>query len=149
MSFESVYQKWWDESDPDMPGSVTDCFKWFYEQGVAEGTMKCRVDGDVSVEACNECGVCDELSAAPDRYQFEYCHGDEGRAYYVKGHVPLGAFMTSLRKEVDADDTILREQPEHCWMRVCRNFQDGHSIMDEARPWSRGAFKVTWIQDNS
>lgn len=87
-------------------------------------------------------------SAASDCYQFEYCHGDDGRAYYVKGHVPLDTFMSELRKEVGEDDPILLETPEHCWMRVCRDFNEGHSILTEAKMGSRGSFKCTWIQDN-
>lgn len=81
-------------------------------------------------------------------YQLEYCHGDDGRAYYVKGHIPLNEFMDALRKEVDADDPILAEQPYHCWMRVCRDFSEGHQIFMEAKTRSRGSFKCTWIQDN-
>ncbi len=75
------------------------------------------------------------------------CHGDEGRAWYVKGHVPLDEFMAVLRDEVFSDDTILEEAPSHCWMRIGRNFQEEHAILLEATPGSRGAFRATWIQD--
>ena len=76
-----------------------------------------------------------------------YCHGDDGRAYYVKGHVPIDAFKADLVKQVDADDDILNQEITHCWMRVCRDFEEGHSILCEAEPNSRGAFRATWVQD--
>ena len=79
--------------------------------------------------------------------ELQYCCGDEGRAYYTKAHVPLDEFMAALRREVDADDPILGETPTHCWMRVCRDFQEEHAILVEAAPESRGAFRATWIQD--
>lgn len=78
----------------------------------------------------------------------QYCCGDDGRAYYTKAHVPFEDFMAALRREVDTDDDpILSEQPTHCWMRVCRDFQEEHAILVEAAPESRGAFRATWIQD--
>lgn len=79
--------------------------------------------------------------------QLDYTNGDDGRAYYTRGHVPLDEFMAAVRGEVDTDDPLLSEQPTHCWMRVCRDFNEGHSILVEALPNSRGAFRVTWIQD--
>lgn len=79
--------------------------------------------------------------------ELQCCYGDDGRAYYTKAHVPLDEFMAALRSEVDADDPILGEQPTHCWMRVCRDFNEGHAILVEAKPGSRGAFRATWIQD--
>lgn len=77
-----------------------------------------------------------------------YCCGDDGRAYYAKGHVPFADFMSALRLDVGEDDSILLEQPIHCWMRVCRDFQEGHAILVEAAPESRGSFRATWIQDD-
>lgn len=81
------------------------------------------------------------------RSDLVYCAGDDGRAWYVKGHVPLDAFMAVLREEVFSDDTILQEAPSHCWMRIGRDFQEEHAILLEATPGSRGAFRATWIQD--
>lgn len=78
-----------------------------------------------------------------------YCHGDDGRAYYVKGHVPITAFKAELALQVDSDDDILNQEVSHCWMRVCRDFEEGHSILCEAEPNSRGAFRATWIQDEN
>ena len=81
------------------------------------------------------------------RDALRYCCGDDGRAYYVQAHVPLDQFMAVLREEVGIDDTILKEEPVHCWMRVCRDFEEGHAVLVEAKPGSRGAFRATWIQD--
>lgn len=80
-------------------------------------------------------------------YDMKLCCGDDGRAYYVKGHIPLDEFMASVRYEVSADDPILNEEPRHCWMRVCRDFNEEHQIIIEAKPESKGAFRATWIQD--
>ena len=60
--------------------------------------------------------------------ELHYCCGDEGRAYYAKGHVSFEQFMSALRLDVGEDDSILLEQPIHCWMRVCRDFQEGHAM---------------------
>ena len=79
--------------------------------------------------------------------ELQYCFGDEGRAYYAKGHVPLDEFMAELCKEVGADDTILDEHPIHCWLRVCRDFQSESPILVSAIPGSLGSFKATWIQE--
>lgn len=76
-----------------------------------------------------------------------HCCGDDGRAYYVKAHIPLDAFMEAVRREVSEDDPILKEEPVHCWMRVCRDFEQECSVLSEAAPGSRGAFRATWIQD--
>ena len=59
--------------------------------------------------------------------ELKYCCADDGRAYYTKAHVPFEDFMTALCREVDPDDPILSEQPTHCWMRVCRDFQEEHA----------------------
>lgn len=80
--------------------------------------------------------------------ELNFIHGDEGRAYFVKAHVPLEEFMDAVRNEVEVDDPILSEKPTHCWMRVCRDFQEEISVYVEAAPNSRGAFRVTWIQEN-
>ena len=78
----------------------------------------------------------------------EFVHGDDGRAYYVKGHVPIDEFMAAVRLDLGDDkDTMLSETATHCWMRIGRDFQEGHSIITEAVPNSRGAFRATWIQD--
>ena len=87
------------------------------------------------------------LEASVRRDDMQYCCGDDGRAYYVKAHVPFDQFLAAVRDEVDSDDPILNEQPSHCWMRVCRDFGEGHSVLVEAAPGSRGAFRATWIQD--
>lgn len=72
--------------------------------------------------------------------------GDDGTAYMAKGHVPFDEFKASLLKEVDTDDPVMRETPEHVWMRRSYNFQERHAIVDEAKAGSRGAFKATWVQ---
>jgi len=87
------------------------------------------------------------LEASVRRDDLRFCCGDDGRAYYVKGHVPIDAFLAALRQEVTDDDALLKEEPEHCWMRVCRDFDEGCSVMIEAAPGSKGAFRATWIQD--
>lgn len=84
----------------------------------------------------------------PAPIDLHYCHGDDGRAYYAKGHVPFDEFMAALRQQVNDDDPILHEEPSHCWMRACRNFQEGVPVLAEAPAGSRGAFKATWIQDS-
>lgn len=78
--------------------------------------------------------------------QLIYFCGDDSRGFYVKGHIDLAEFMELVRREVDSDDQILQETPTHCWMRSCRDFQNETSILVEAEPNSRGAFKCTWIQ---
>lgn len=78
----------------------------------------------------------------------QFCSSDEGRAFYTKGHIPFDVFMSYLRHEVSKNDPILNEQPSHCWMRICRDFQEDCSMIIEAAPESRGSFRVTWIQDN-
>ncbi len=87
------------------------------------------------------------LEASVMRDSLRFCGGDDGRAYYLKGHVPFAAFMAAIRMEVTDDDAILNEEPEHCWLRVCRDFEEGHQIIVEAKPESKGAFRATWIQD--
>lgn len=81
------------------------------------------------------------------KHIMHYCHGDDGRAYYVKGHVPIDDFKADLAKQVDSDDDILSQEITHCWLRVCRDFEEGHAILCEAKPNSRGAFRATWVQD--
>lgn len=78
--------------------------------------------------------------------EIEYCYGDDGAAYFTRGHVPIDKFMREVEKEVDADDRILLERPRHCWMRVCRDFREETMMYVEAKPESRGAFKCTWVQ---
>lgn len=87
------------------------------------------------------------LEASVRCEDMQYCGGEDGRAYYVKAHIPLEEFMAAMRYEVDADDPILKEEPVHCWMRVCRDFEQECSVLVEAAPGSRGAFRATWIQD--
>lgn len=79
--------------------------------------------------------------------EIECCRGDDGAAYFTRGHVPLEEFMQAVEKETDPDDPILSGDPVHCWMRVCRDFGKGVMIYVEAKPESRGAFKCTWVQD--
>jgi hypothetical protein len=76
----------------------------------------------------------------------EYLRAEYGEVYFTRGHVPLDKFMDELRRQVDSDDPILLEDPEHLWMRCCRDFQEGIGVYVEAVPESRGAFKCTWIQ---
>ena len=78
--------------------------------------------------------------------ELEYLCGEYGVAYFARGHVPLDQFMTELKRHVDANDPLLIEDPEHLWMRCCRDFQEGRGVYIEAAPESRGAFKCTWIQ---
>lgn len=101
--------------------------------------------GQLPKATSTEAGTSAKSSAI--NVEMQYCCGDEGRAYYTKAHVPLDDFMVALRSEVGDVDPILREEPTHCWMRVCRDFDNGHSILIEAKPNSRGAFRATWIQD--
>lgn len=76
-----------------------------------------------------------------------YWHNDNGRAFHARGHIEISEFMTALRAEVDDDDLILSQQPEHCWMRRGTDFQERQPIIIQASPGSRGAFRATWIQD--
>lgn len=78
--------------------------------------------------------------------KIEWCCGEHGTAFFTRGHVLLDEFMAAVAKEVDSDDHILKEPPNHCWMRVCRNFQAETMMYVEAKPESRGAFKCTWVQ---
>lgn len=71
---------------------------------------------------------------------------DYGTSAMAKGHVPLPEFMAAVRAEVDEDDPILGEEPEHTWMRYTYDFQERRRCIEEARPGSRGAFKATFIQ---
>jgi hypothetical protein len=75
-----------------------------------------------------------------------YCSGEDGYAYYAKGHVPLDDFMTALRNETDETDTIRDAMPTHVWKRVVRDFQAECPLLVEAQPESRGAFRATWIE---
>ena len=77
----------------------------------------------------------------------EYCKNEDGRAYYTKGHVDIYVFQEALERLVDKTDPILEQEPEWCWMRVCRNFHEKTKMLVEAMPKSRGAFPVTWVQD--
>jgi len=75
-----------------------------------------------------------------------YCSGEDGYAYYKKGHVPLDEFMTQLKAYTDEIDAIRNVAPIHTWKRVARDFQAGHSVVINAKPLSRGSFPVTWIE---
>ena len=77
----------------------------------------------------------------------ELSWGDEGRAYFVRSHVPFDQFMQAVRLEVVEGDLILNQKPVHCSMRVCRDFQQEISVFIDAKEGSRGSFKCTWIQD--
>lgn len=77
----------------------------------------------------------------------KYCKDDNGRAYYTRGHVDIYVFQEMLAKLINKDDPIMEQEPEWCWMRMCRNFHDKTTIIVEAIPHSRGAFPVTWVQD--
>jgi hypothetical protein len=78
--------------------------------------------------------------------ELHYFYGDDGAAYMVKGHVDSGEFMASLRKEVGADDPILNSKPEHCWKRYMRDFEEERTVIGNAKPNARGAFRATWIE---
>ena len=75
-----------------------------------------------------------------------YCSGEDGYAYYSKGHVPLKNFMDALVMQTDENDSIRHETPTHTWKRIARNFQERHQVIIDADPESRGAFRVTWIE---
>ncbi len=87
------------------------------------------------------------MSNQTKREDMRFCQGEDGCAYYVKQHVPFDSFMDALRREVNSDDPILLEKPKHCWMRVCRDFQEETQVIVEAVPHSKGAFATTWIQE--
>ena len=70
----------------------------------------------------------------------EYCWGDDGEAFFAKGHIPIDEFTAAL-----AAEPKLKGEPKHCWMRVCRDFQAGSMVYAEAKPASKGAFKCTWL----
>jgi hypothetical protein len=74
-----------------------------------------------------------------------YCSGEDGYAYYAKGHVPFDDFMTQIKAETDETDAIRDELPTHAWKRVARDFQEAHAVLIDAKPKARGAFPVTWI----
>ena len=76
----------------------------------------------------------------------EYCWGEEGEAFFVREHLPLDEFMDRIKNEVDPNDPILKSTPRHCWMRVCRDFQNNSMVYAEAKPASKGSFKCTWLQ---
>ena len=75
-----------------------------------------------------------------------YCGGEDGAAYYAKGHVDKTQFLDALKKEVDSNDPILIEPIEHTWKRMTRDFQEQHTVIIDAKPNSRGAFPCTWIE---
>lgn len=79
--------------------------------------------------------------------EIEYCRINDGRCFFVRGHVPIADFMAAVEKEVDSDDLILTEEPVHLWMRACRDFDRELTVYTEAEPASRGAFKCTLVQD--
>jgi hypothetical protein len=79
--------------------------------------------------------------------EVHYVCGDDGKAYYAKGFVPFDKFMAAVKAEEYDDAPILICKPEHCWLRTCRDFQEERTVFVEAAPGSRGAFRVTWVQD--
>ena len=78
-----------------------------------------------------------------------YCDGEDGYAYYAKGHVLIQEFMAQLAGEVDEHDAIRSETPFHTWKRFVRDFQEGRAALVDAEPESRGAFPVTWVESIS
>ena len=67
-------------------------------------------------------------------------------AYYSRGHVNRSDFLSELEKWVDPGDEALSAEVQHCWKRVCRDFEERCSIIVGAEPRSRGAFPVTWAE---
>lgn len=80
--------------------------------------------------------------------ELRYLRGDDGRAYFTKGHVPLDEFMAAVEKETGPHDSILKEKPEHVWLRATRDFGENQTVYGEAVPNSQGAFRATWLQDS-
>jgi hypothetical protein len=73
---------------------------------------------------------------------------DGGYGYSTLGHVDLAEFMVEVRAQVEDDDKILNEEPEHVW--AC--YEDGEEdeeleVYIELCSKSRiGSFPMTWIQ---
>lgn len=84
----------------------------------------------------------DEIARVQAR--IESAWRDGGNAYYVRGHVPTDLFIAALRRELEVANLELDEEPTHCWKRICRDFAEGRSMIVEAAPNSRGAFRCTW-----
>jgi hypothetical protein len=97
---------------------------------------------DAKESACGQSGSTALLGA------LSFVHGDDGRAYYVRGHVDIAEFMGAVKIDLcDENDSLLNETAVHTHMRVCRDFQEETQILVEAEPGSRGSFAVTWVQD--
>lgn len=79
--------------------------------------------------------------------ELTYLQGEDGIAYFARGHVNVMGFMLALVQEVGPEDSILQSAPEYIWLRTTRDFQEGRTMYEEAVPNSRGAFKATWIND--
>jgi hypothetical protein len=46
------------------------------------------------------------------------CSSDEdGRSFYIKGHIDLELFMCAVQKETGENAKILKQKPEHIWMK--------------------------------
>lgn len=75
------------------------------------------------------------------------CDADDGvTAYYCKGHVDINEFMTSMRKEVDADAEILKGSPRHCHLRYQPDPSGQYPQVIAFSEPGRGAFKATWLE---
>ena len=60
--------------------------------------------------------------------EIEYTHGDEGRAFYTKGHVPLDEFMAAVSSNCWCESCDIAEHPNvlggRTRMSVCPNCGD-------------------------
>jgi len=78
--------------------------------------------------------------------EIEWLRNDDNYTYMTKGHVDFADFMAALKLEVSDDDKILTKDPVHTWGRWTRDFEEQCTVLSvDARPGSRGAFKVTLI----
>lgn len=78
----------------------------------------------------------------------ETSSGDDGECFYVKGHVDLELFMRAVSKESGQNENILKQKPEHIWMRKCHDFTGQYGyLMIRSKPNRQGSFKVTWIEE--
>lgn len=73
--------------------------------------------------------------------------GNDGAAYYVRGHVPLDEFLEAVRKQWG--DVGNPEKARHCWARLIprtgRDYDQEFLTQDKPAP---GAFACTfWAEE--